>query len=171
MPANKRERPNKNDLMQFAKQLGFESAGDVHKVLKNNGVEGKFDPAKYGEYVAILTTHARMLDSILNSLNKEALPHDKNLGPRGQSNNFRTPAQVTDILRKWGQHPWLFRPVARDDKGNYRKLDSRDDLRKGEQIVYEGVTKSEHLSAVEEARRKENAVDSRELGSPGARDR
>lgn len=154
----KRERPARGDLMLLARELGYASAKDAYQVLSNNGYEGKFDPDKYDEYVAVLTTHAKTLASILHKLEKEQATRQGDV-------DRDLPAQAVSVLQALGRRPWLYPPVARDERGNYRKMENREDLRKGEVIAYEGVTKVEFLETQDEARRKEHAVGSGKLSA------
>jgi hypothetical protein len=162
MPAQKRERPTKKDLALVAQTLGYSSAKDAFDVLETNGVTSEsFNPERFDEYVAVLTTHAETLGSILNTLEKEKAKTGNVLG-----SEVDLPARSTTILQRWGQRPWLFRPVAKDKRGKFRKMDDREDLRKGEVMVYEGVTKEEHLTTVEEAY---DAMGRGESSSPSVR--
>ena len=144
----KREVPGIQDLMLVAQQLGYKTAKEARQVLKNNGVGVKFDPSKFDEYVAILTTHAELLASILHQLDSTK----KGVATKGPN----LPARAERVLRALGQQPWLLRPVAQDEKGKYRFLESHDELKKNETLAYEGVTKNEYLDNME----KEYAVDS-----------
>jgi hypothetical protein len=140
----KRDVPGIGDLMLVARQLGYKSSKEARQVLKINGVKGKFDPSKFDEYVAILTTHARTLTSILNKLDT---PHNMDL-----------PARAERVLRAQGQQPWLLRPVAKDERGMTRFINDVEELKKNETLVYEGVTKNEFLDRIAEME-KEDAVD------------
>lgn len=146
----KRDIPGIQDLMLVAQQLGYRSSKDARQTLKNNGVEGKFDPSKFNEYVAILTTHAELLTSILHQLDSPK----EGVATKGP---MSLPARAERVLRALGQQPWLLRPVAQDERGKYRFIESHDELKKNETLAYEGVTKKEYLANVE----KEYAVDSR----------
>lgn len=158
----KREIPSIQNLMVVARELGYSSAEEARRILKVNGVKGKFDPTKFDEYVAILTTHAKSLTSILNKLNQ---PNSQEKGEATSTGTGKSdlPAHAERVLRARGQQPWLLKPVAYDGR-TYRFIEDREELKKNEVLAYEGVTKTEHLNAIEEMgklkKEKENAVGS-----------
>jgi len=119
----------------------------------------KFDPTKFDEYVAILTTHAKTLASILHQLSpdegKGEATTGKGQGSRRIDDIKDLPAQAERVLRALGQRPWLLKPVATDTKGRYQFIEDRENLEEGWTLVYEGVTKKEHLDTVVEAYQKE----------------
>ena len=64
------------DLMDYAGKLGI-SKKDAKKILVQNGVTGKFDPKRYGEYQGILSTHSSILGRILSKVTSGSSSSDK----------------------------------------------------------------------------------------------
>lgn len=132
------------DLLEVAQRLGYPSAAAAKQVLVNNGVS-KLDPEKTQEYQAILVAHADLTDSMRRSILEGAPVEEKR----------RTPKELgeyaAEVMKRVGQDPWLFKPVAYSNERGYRMLESLDQIRKDESLVYEGVTKDDHLNAIEEA--------------------